>query len=302
MRKMLIEVLSTMKPTRMILDGIDKCDHAIQQDVLGSLLELNKRTGDNFRILISSRKEPPIQNATGKAMASKNHLQLGQKTTEGLHAYIRNKVQKLKARFSEKDPKVLERVESRLQTKAKGMFLWVRLVSTMLEQEVSDVEFEAAIERLPDGLHEAYGLIISRIRDMNPSVRNRVFKILSWVCVAYRQISIHEITDGIALNADQTILSKKTRITDPDRDIVDICAPLLEKSNNGTVDVVHFSAKEYLLHEQSGRFIDPRQGHFNVAFSCITNLATAVELVPEYKAEVSESNLEASAAQGRYGL
>lgn len=298
MKKILKDILFTIPNTRIVLDGIDECNHQTQRDVLRSLLELQKHAGDTCKLLISSREEPTIRNA----MSNKTHIKLDGRTTDGLTIFIQNKVKELKEYFPEKEPALMDRVEHRLQSNAKGMFLWVRLVCTMLQQQMSDLDFERAIEQLPDGLDAAYGLIISRFRSLDPPLRKRVFKILFWVSAAYRPVSIHEVVDGIALHPGQLILTRRTRSKDPQRDIVEICAPLLENSRNGILNLVHFSAKEYLLDEQSGPFIEIAEAHYNIAFSCIVNLTTALVIVPRHNDGATPADLENYAVQGRYGL
>ena len=298
MKRMLREVILSIPNARIVIDGIDECDHSAQREVLGSLLEIQKHTGNHCKLLIFSREEPLI----GHTMPSRIRIKLDGRTTDGLNLFIQNKVKELKGHFPRIEPRLLKLVEDQLQRKAKGMFLWVRLVHTTLRQQTSNAELERAIEELPDGLDEAYGLILSRFRKLGPSLRTRVFRILFWVTVAYRPMSIHEVADGLALYPGQIVLSKKTRSQDLHRDIVEICAPLLEKASNDFLDLVHFSAKEYLVHEQSGPFIDIAQAHFSLAFSCIVNLTSALVIVPRSGNGATTADLENSVLQGSYGL
>ena len=298
MKRMLKEIVSSIPNARIIIDGIDECDHSTQREVLGSLLDIQKHTGDHCKLLIFSREEPLI----GHTMPSRIRIRLDGRTADGLNLFIENKVKELESYFPRMEPALLKLVKDRLQEKAKGMFLWVRLVCTTLRQQASNAELERAIEELPDGLGEAYGLILSRFRKLGQSMRTRVFKILFWVSAAYRPISIHEVADGIALHPGQTVLSKKTRIQNLHRDIVEVCAPLLEKASNGILDLVHFSAKEYLVHEQSGPFIDIAQAHFSLAFSCIVNLTSALIVVPRYSNGATAADLENSVLQRSFGI
>lgn len=69
---------------------------------------------------------------------------------------------------------------------------------------------------------------------------------------SYRLLKSYEILDGISLRAAEhsnatyrsgcTILNKKTRFQ---REVLDLCKPLIEDGPGNTVDFVHFSAKEY---------------------------------------------------------
>ena len=301
-RKLLIEVLPTAKTARIVIDGIDECEHATQQEVLRSLIEIQKSTNHCCKLLVSSRDEPQIQ----KPLAGKINLKLGDKTVGDLSLYIKDRIKGLQDVFPGIDSRLVRLAEQRLHSKAKGMFLWVRLVTDMLNYQTSEMDIEHAIDQLPEGLNEAYGLIQARIDSLRPlHLRQRAFNILYWVCVARRPVSIHEVADGIVLNPGQKLLSKRTRSNNINRDILELCAPLLEKLDNGVLDLVHFSAKEYFVHEQSGpngAFINMAKAHLNIALSCVINLTSCLELVPRNADGISEMNLESRVVQGSYGL
>lgn len=297
-KKVLKEIVSSVKALRMVLDGIDEWDQMAQRDTLKAISELQKHGGNNCKLLVSSRKEPSI----GKSLPQKAHMHIDAQSVEGLNRYIGSITQELRDRFSDFEPSIWGRVSQNLQDKAQGMFLWVRLVKTMLEDCSSQGEFEAAIEQLPDGLDEAYGRILSRLIRLGSLSRERALKILFWVCIAYRSVSIHEVVDGIALKPGQIDLCPKNISQNPDRDILELCAPLLEKTQKGTLDLVHFSAKEYLIHKQSGPFVDVSDAHFNIAYSCIVNLTSALVLVPSLSGLATETDIEKSTVTGAYGL
>ncbi|MCJ1473086.1 hypothetical protein MMC13_001736 [Lambiella insularis] len=292
-KKILRETLSNVKSARIVVDGLDECHHSLQKEVLGSLLDVQKHSGDSCKILVSSRPEPQIN----KALPRKVHVTLQGKTTEALNLFIEHNVAALRLSFPTLDNALFDRAQQRMQHMAKGMFLWVRLVSTMLRQQSSDLEFEDAIERLPDGLDEAYGRILSRIRELSPILKERAFKILYWVCVSRRPVKIHEVADGIALKPGQAILSRRTRILDINRDVLEVCAPIVEMSNGNLLDLVHFSTKEYLLDLQSRPFVDVAQAHLSIAFSCISNLAAGRVIIPRFADGTSEIDTESLVVQ-----
>ena len=296
-RKMLIQILPNVKAPYILIDGIDELDPAVQQELLKSLTDIQKQADYQCKLLITSREEPQI-----KKFLSGDHLKLEGRTEEGLNLYIENKVKELSGDHPEMEDDLLGRVRERLKDKAHGMFLWVRLVVAMLSKRGSIAEIELAIDELPDGLDEAYRRVLDRIQNLDTYLRHRVFNIFYWICVAQRPVTVHEVVDGIALNADQTLLNRRTRISNVDRDIVEICAPLLEKSNTGVVDLVHFSAKEYLLHPQSGPFIDHIQAHLALTMSCCINLTTCMDLVSGYLKAIAETELESRVVQGNFGL
>ena len=297
-KKILKEILLTVKMTRIVLDGIDEWDRTAQSDVLKALVDLQKNASSDCKLLVSSRHEPHIR----KELTHATHMQINGQSTEGLNKYIASVTTDLRYRFPDFTCTLWERVTSIIQGRANGMFLWVRLVKAGLEDCSSEFEFESRMEDLPDGLDEAYRRILNQLRKLSPLAMERAFKVLHWVCVAYRSVKIDEIADALPLQPGQTELSKKTRIQNKDRDIVDICAPLLEKNKNGFVEAVHFSAREYLLHSQSGPFIEVARAHFDIAFSCIANLTSALKFVPKHSGTITETELERLVSMGSFGL
>ena len=230
MRNLLTQILPISKAVRIVIDGIDEGSHETQQEVLKSLIEVQKRTGHHCKILVCSRDEPQIQ----KSLVAKAHLRIGEKTVKGLGLYIKERIHVLQERIPEMNPALVMLAEQQLHSKAKGMFLWVNLVTETLLFQTSELEFRQAIDQLPEGLDKAYGLIKSRIDALRPvQRRRRVFSILYWLCVTRRPVSIHEVEDGIVLHSGQIVLDKSTRSKDVDRDIVELCAPLLQKSKHG---------------------------------------------------------------------
>ena len=297
-RKILKEILSTTKAVRVVLDGIDEWDQMAQRELLKTICDLQRHAGSSCKVLISSRKEPSID----KAISQKIHMHIDTQSTDGLSHYIDSNINDLQHRFGELKFEIWESLQSNLRSKAHGMFLWVRLVKTMLERCSSENEFEKQIEQLPDGLDEAYGLILSRLTALTPLLRERALRILFWVCVGYRSVEIEEVVDGIALKPDQTDLNAKNRSQNPERDILELCAPMLEKNKNGTLEMVHFSAKEYLLHTYSGPYINIANAHLDIASSCIINLTSALRLVPCLGRSVTEAETEELVVTGSYGL
>ena len=310
MKSLVKELLKNNKCTRIILDGLDEYKEDLRKEILVSiqdiLCDLPKLSDQSHKLLISSRDLPQID----RLIRKRTRISLNKRPLESLHIYISGLVDELKSSLAGYDDSVFEKIQGRLQEKAKGMFLYVRLVKDMLETCGSQADLEDSLERLPDGLDEAYGLILERIENLGPELaRSRVFRVLFWLCAAYRPLSVHEIADGIVLKSNCTTLNKKTRIRAPEVYILDKCRPLIQ-SRDGTLELVHFTAKEYLLDEHSGRhrsnqssaFISLAEAHHGLAFACIANLNEGLQLVPKYAIDVSEAEIERKVVEGSFGL
>ena len=81
---------------------------------------------------------------------------------------------------------------------------------------------------------------------MNPNntrqARYMAIRILGWMACSYRVLKSYELLDGISFNTSDITLTPKTRTQ---KGVLDLCRPLIEDGPGGTVDFVHFSAKEY---------------------------------------------------------
>ena len=298
-RTLLIGLLPSSKVARIVIDGMDEISHATQQDLIKNLIEIQKNVDPSCKLLVSSRDEPQIQ----KSLSTKNLLSLGGKTVESIGLFIKDRMKGLQEFIPEIDAELVRIAEKQLQEKAKGMFLYVRLVTDMLKDQMSKFGFEDAINQLPEGLDEVFFFRLLVIVDLLYTLlRQRAFSILYWVCAARRPILLHEVADGIVLHPSQKALNRRTRSNNPKRDIIEFCAPLLEMLKDGVLDLVHFSAKEYLIHEHSGPFVDLAKAHLSIALSCAINLKSCLDLVPCHGNGISEEELESRVVQGYYGL
>jgi len=219
-----------------------------------------------------------------------------------LKLYIQHSIQELQEWFPDVKTELLVRIEARLQEKAKGMFLWVRLVVAMLKDQATEDDLESAIEQLPDGLEEAHGRILLRFKLLSPPLQDRVYRILFWTCAAFRPMRLEEVIDGIALKPGKIVLSKASRVQNAQRDVLDLCAPIIERRQGGILELVHFSAREYLLDVKSGPFIHTGEAHCSIAFSCITNLTSSFVVVQRLSDGQSQQDIERMVVSGIFGL
>jgi hypothetical protein len=252
MKGMLKEIFAVAKSVHIVIDGVDECERTTQKEVLKALADIQRTSKDLVKILISSRLEGQIL----EPLPTKAHFSLNGQTDGAIELFVALKLKEIQEWFPDINEAVLGRIKKRMLHMAQGMFLWVYLVAAMLKDQASEFELEHAIEQLPNGLDAVYGRILDRLRSLSEPVRSRAFRVLSWSCAASRAVKVQEVADGVTLRPGQaTVLNKKTRIGNIQRDIIDICAPLVERSPGGYLEIVHFSAKEFLLHLQSGPFL-----------------------------------------------
>ena len=124
------------------------------------------------------------------------------------------------------------------------MFLWVRLVLSMLLDQESISDLREAIHRLPLGLESAYGSILNRIQaQLDESQRVKAKAILSWLAFAYRPLQSFELCDALVFSENR-VLDEQTKLG---KGVLDICKPLIEEREGHVFALVHFSAREYAM-------------------------------------------------------
>lgn len=144
------------------------------------------------------------------------------------------KMQELSERIELSDSFCKE-IRAALLTNAAGTFLWVGYAMAELLTKNTSLEVREAVENLPTALPASFNRMLRRLPQKKLEV---IKKILQWVTLAVRPLSLAELTDAIDWGDQPQAF----------RDTVAICEPFLTVQR-GKVILVHQSAKEYLLQE-----------------------------------------------------
>ncbi|MCJ1426374.1 hypothetical protein MMC29_004277 [Sticta canariensis] len=297
MKELLAQVLSGLPSSRIILDGVDECHETQQKEILSTLLPLQKNAPNSCKLLISSRVD---EGYIKSVLRQKPSIRLKDHNSEAISLFVDQNVAELSDIFDSLEDDLLDRIRRELCFKAGGMFLWVRLVIDNLRSQTTARELENSLEKLPEGLEEAYDRILDRIKSqMSTSQRDQTLRLLHWISCAYRPLKLYELEDGVAFHCDQCIPGPRDRIQ---RSIVSLCGPLVEELPGGIIETVHFSAKEFILSSTSGPFIDRRTAHGTISFSCISYLNSRLKMIPNLFPSITEESLECHVIRGYNGL
>ncbi|KAL3427321.1 NACHT domain-containing protein [Phlyctema vagabunda] len=249
-------------------DGLDECSELDQKSILKELQAICLSDATRCKLLFTSQKTPYI----GKKLFGKSRISLDdtKDVQEDIQTYVRYKVTKLRTSNST----LLEKLEKILTTKADGMFIWVRLVIEELRNCYTDADIEATALKIPKGLEKAYGRILSRIKNNQPNhiLQSTAIRILEWMACSFRLLKSYEILDGIVFKLPTTlddsithpactVLDHKTKFQ---KEVLDLCRPLIEDGTANTIDFVHFSAKQFILEQPfqgSEPFINIEKAH-----------------------------------------
>ncbi|KAH8723511.1 hypothetical protein GQ44DRAFT_828125 [Phaeosphaeriaceae sp. PMI808] len=209
----------------LIIDALDECDKLSLEKFVRLLRhDIGKMKA---KILITCRNEPRIEDALRDHA---DRLDIVPKNVKAdISKYIQYKVDRL-----EYAQDLKEEISARLSKQAEDTFLWVSLVLLQLSNaESTDESIRKTLKALPRGLDEVYDGILSQIQR---SQADRAKFVLQWVAVARRPLTVDELDSAYALWSGK-------RITNAYK----CCEPLVQVDENKTVNLVHQSAKDFLL-------------------------------------------------------
>ena len=242
-----------------VLDALDECRN---YDVLFSMLsKLDSHT--RIRVLITSRRTPELE----KSFASLGNAVVSERvstadTLGDIKLYVDDKAIALPV----ESPKRRQELATRILNKSAGCFLWVRLVIAELQQVWSEEEMEAVLEEMPQEMEPLYQRTLEM---MSKGTRGKALAkaILTWTICARRPLSVEELRCALKLDIKETVPAL-------DKSIASICGHLVYVDHNTRVQIIHQTARDYLLKEDidSEFTVSGADGNFRLARTCLQYL------------------------------
>ncbi|CAD6594213.1 MAG: hypothetical protein ASARMPREDX12_008428 [Alectoria sarmentosa] len=237
-QQLLTDLLQCIGVTYIVLDGLDEISEKERHILLKGFLQMSNHCPE-LKVMVSSREETDISSLLRSRALS---LRIDLRNSQDIKLYFNTRVEEWLDTL-EIDDDTYSSLKSLLQgvpQKAEGMFLYAKLVIENLKSQLnlSDIRREAA--NLPTGLDQAYGRIIARIEDMQPSEQFYPRTILAWVSCSKATLRKQEIIQALMIHEEDSSLVTERRIL---KNIGQLCGPIIEFDGE-LVSYVHFTAKE----------------------------------------------------------
>ena len=235
----------SLETTYCVLDGLDECDEASLEILLGKFAallsaKLYGSSACHLNLLIVSRDFPDF---IPELLSSFPRIALDPdadaEINHDIDLFVKAKVEELSR--SRRYPETLRvHVEDVFRDRAQGTFLWIGIVTQAL-RKYKATEVEEALDLFPKGLDEIYARILLQI---DSGRREIAAKILRWVVMAVRPLRLLELSIAIETTVERSIVTfnRDERI----RDQVSKCGYFLQIEKD-EVGLIHQSAKDYLL-------------------------------------------------------
>lgn len=235
-------------PTRImiVVDALDECQ-TDRSALMDRILSSNEETGGNVRFFLTSRREHDIYD---KFTSHSNIIPCVMSVDVDIKEFV---VQRVEGFQHLQESHLKQRIIDEVPKKSAGMFRYATLLLDELDFP-STADITDLLNAPPADLNEMYECILLRLDLAYPKNRQMRKKILSWIAVAKRPLSVKELAYACAVKDDEISFDPTKRVLATDRYLLDNCSPLIEILND-KVQYTHLSVKEFLLRKQDGFYL-----------------------------------------------
>ncbi|KAK0630428.1 hypothetical protein B0T17DRAFT_607368 [Bombardia bombarda] len=269
--KMLADLLKAAGPTYIIIDGVDEIGEMERGRLLRGLFDLDDACSET-KFLISSRPELDIKSM----LASLAVITVNERNAGSIQAYVTHRSRKWfnSQNFNSDQRAEIESLLIPVSHKAKGMFLYVKVLFDMIRYltDVRDILDE--LKSLPENLDEAYERVLARVNSLPSEIaRKRARNILGWIGCSPKPLSIRELEQALEVDTPYGDNGSKRSSSIGTLNVVDLCGPIIEVVDE-YVHFVHFTVVEYMFstHRNVAGRITRRDAALSLAICCINYL------------------------------
>lgn len=238
---------------KLYIDALDECDEQQVLDMVRFFEDLSQSAmEENIRLKIcfSSRHYPYIDIRFGLRL-----------TLENMAGHTADLTQYIQSNLSVKDPLLLAYLQQQLLQKSSGVFLWVKLVIDILNNEKRRGGFalRKRLSEVPDGLTELFRDLIKRDTQNMDDFRLCIL----WMLCAKRPLSPieyhHAIWAGLALenladdqppefSSEDSEDNAQISIISTSKGLAEITA--VARGGKVTVQFIHESVRDFLIKDR----------------------------------------------------
>ncbi|KAH7308434.1 hypothetical protein B0I35DRAFT_464056 [Stachybotrys elegans] len=245
---LLSQALDHCKTAYIILDGLDECSRdalkKISQWFKRLIEDLPPSDPDRLRCLFISQDDGI---ARGE-LSSLSTIKIETKHTHlDIKEYCRVESNKLKNILGVSDEEASE-IANMVADASDGLFLLTKLIWSNLlgHTSIERLRDEVEMNMFPRQINDAYDRIMDRIKEQTTTESMEdTLTLLGWLVCAKRDLKWHEVQVMKSIDLDERSVSFHRRKFG--KSIKDICASLVELRADGTLQLVHTTAKLFLI-------------------------------------------------------
>jgi ankyrin repeat protein len=281
----LLTGLSSIKKAYCVVDALDEMELLPSDRFLDRLNRL-ATFGPDVKLLMTSRPKQYLQ--SGLRDTSIVHISLEDDLVgKDIGLFVSYRLKGVLPEDSQRD--VRGSLASKIAERSSGLFLYARLLLDQIIPSLDsiDLDVEGLMKTIPVGLEEMYNSMLrQQAKFLGVDTRIQVF-LLEIATHSSRALRLNELSNALACSFPSSMLPSS-----PKSLARSACAPLLEISEDETVQVIHHSFTEFLLDndragvEHTSQFpvLNPDNVHKKLTMICLDYLKSGV-LRPENVSE-----------------
>ncbi|KAI9772775.1 MAG: hypothetical protein M1839_002320 [Geoglossum umbratile] len=274
--EVLISELAHPQTTYLLIDALDECSRIERQNFLDGFLKYSLPS--NLNVLITSRKEPDIEEALRDSFSHNICIQ-----SSMIDSDVRTHVSNVISRdplLQKWKPVIQQEILEAIVQGSHGMFRWAVCQLETMKKCLTPAMIRAELKRMPETLDQTYDRILQNV----PGLHQRfVQSALHWLAFSTRPLLLKELAEAAVIDPDTGKFDPNdSRLVDETL-ILDLCGTLVTSSvkiydrsassddwlngkirieygssyphwsESGHFDVIslsHFSVKEYISSER----------------------------------------------------
>ncbi|KAF5674658.1 Nacht domain-containing protein [Fusarium circinatum] len=285
-------LVQTAGAVRVIIDGLDEIELAQRSRLIKELVRLSDKC-EECHILLTSRAESDISRDLG---GKTTDIHVDKNNAGSIQTFVN---QAMTEWFKEREfiPEVQDQLQgwaAPLAFRAKGMFLYAKVVLRIVYyiNDIQDIKNQ--LEHLPLSLEDSYGRVLQQINDCpDPRRRSLARSILGWVGCARSPMTLKEIEQ--ALLVDPKFPSKLPKVQ-ATVNVIQVCGPIIDIVD-GYVQFVHFTVREYIFSTKIQNSITLAEMALDLAIRCLVYMCQ-----DHHDPDLTEDEIDANILWGAYRL
>ena len=260
--------------TIVVVDGIDECN-----DVKRLLMTLHDLLSDaSCKLLLFGRPNVKFPAAYSSIRSIEPQIY---SNLEDIRLFLKSEVDDLLTTVTVAGEHSVEKIAHTIADRSRSMFLFARLMIEYLNspalspyQRLEEINNLTSLE----GLNTMYGRVTKTLMKRYANEKAVVKMIFQLLAVAKRPLKVEEIRTALSLKIGRATSSDPLdKIENLENAVVPMCGALVEITDDGTLQFIHASVKEFLIQQAqqdlSGVFhIDMSKAHLMAARLCLSYL------------------------------
>lgn len=244
------------KPFYWFIDALDECKDYLELTTLLTKVD----EGFPLKVFITSRFGPEKKHLGSQILQESVPREA---TMYDIRLYVQFNIDDFAIRGGTARQQLIDTI---LQ-KSAGCFLWVRLVVEELSKVHDSDDIQLVLNTISEGMRSLYKRTLDRLATA-PYGKPLARAILVWTVCSTRPITMQELENALQLDYKPTFTNLR-------KSIDSLCGQLLYVDSDSRVQMIHESAKEFLLKDAAGSefAIHKGDGNRRLAEACITYLA-----------------------------